>query len=61
MGISVTVPLPGYALIEYKYIKREGNKVVWASDPNWSWRTPDAGTATLKDDWRQNRSSHTVS
>jgi len=44
--------LPGYTNIEYKYIKKDGDKVIWASGPNWSWRTPDAGSASLGDSWR---------
>jgi len=38
--------------IEYKYIKKNGNNVIWASDPNWKWATPASGNATLNDDWR---------
>jgi hypothetical protein len=52
LGRAATVTLPGYTLVEYKYIKKDGDKVVWASDPNWSWRTPDIGSATLNDNWR---------
>jgi glucoamylase len=47
-----TITLPGYTNVEYKYIKKSDSGVTWASDPNWSWRTPDAGTATLSDTWR---------
>jgi len=49
---NATVTLPGYTTVEYKYIKKNGNDVVWASDPNWTWKTPDAGSATLSDNWR---------
>jgi len=49
---SAAVTLPGYANIQYKYIKKHGDKVIWASDPNWSWRTPETGTASLSDTWR---------
>jgi len=49
---NATVTLPGYTFVEYKYIKKDGDKVIWASDPNWSWRTPDAGSVTLDDVWR---------
>ena len=51
-GYTATVTLPGYTTVEYKYIKKNGNDVVWASDPNWTWKTPDAGSATLSDNWR---------
>jgi len=49
---SGTITLPGYTNIEYKYIKKYDGGVIWASDPNWSWRTPDAGTTSLTDTWR---------
>lgn len=49
---SGTVTLPGYTNIEYKYVKKDGDKVIWASGSNWSWRTPDAGSASLGDSWR---------
>lgn len=51
-GRTATVTLPGYTSIQYKYIKKDGDKVIWASDPNWSWGTPDAGSASLSDEWR---------
>ena len=51
-GHTATVTLPGSSYVEYKYIKKDGNKVTWASDPNWSWRAPDAGNVTLTDQWR---------
>ena len=44
--------LQGYSYVEYKYIKKDGTKVIWASGPNWSWRAPDAGDVTLSDQWR---------
>ncbi|KAF9645775.1 glucoamylase [Thelephora ganbajun] len=49
---SVTVDLPGSTIVEYKYIRKNGNDVVWASDPNWRWETPASGSATLNDNWR---------
>ncbi|KAF9779650.1 glucoamylase [Thelephora terrestris] len=49
---SANITLPGYTSVDYKYIKKSRDEIVWASDPNWSWRTPDAGSATLSDTWR---------
>ena len=51
-GCIATVTLPASTVVEYKYIKKNGNTVVWASDPNWRWETPASGTATLNDTWR---------
>ena len=49
---TVTVTLPASTTIDYKYIKKNGDTVVWASDPNWRWESPASGTATLEDSWR---------
>jgi len=51
-GPPGTVTLPASVVIEYKYIKKSGSNIVWASDPNWRWETPASGNATLNDNWR---------
>jgi len=49
---SGTVTLPASTVVEYKYIKKNGDSVTWASDPNWRWQTPASGSTTLSDTWR---------
>jgi len=49
---GATITLPGFTFTEYKYFKKVGDKVIWASGDNWSWRGPDAGSPTLNDKWR---------
>lgn len=49
---SITVAIPASTAIEYKYIKKDGSTVTWASDPNWSITTPSSGTFTTHDNWR---------
>jgi hypothetical protein len=51
-GHKATVTLPASMIIEYKYIKKDGNKVIWASGSNWRWGTPGSGNSTLNDDWK---------
>ena len=43
-----TVMSPGCTNVEYNY----NGEAIWASDPNWNWRAPAAGSATLSDTWR---------
>ncbi|MET7418670.1 carbohydrate-binding module family 20 domain-containing protein [Dactylosporangium sp. NPDC005555] len=47
------VTLPGSAVIEYKYIRKDAaGTVTWESDPNRTVSTPSGGTVTLDDTWR---------
>lgn len=51
------VTLPGSAVVEYKYIRKDpadtsGSTVVWESDPNRTVTTPSGGTITLDETWR---------
>jgi glucoamylase len=49
---SITVLLPANFAIEYKYIRKTGDKITWASDPNWSITTPATGNLVVSDTWR---------
>jgi alpha-glucosidase len=50
---SGTVSLPPNTAVLYKYIKKDGSgNVIWESDPNRSFTTPNSGTYTLNDTWR---------
>ena len=51
-GYPATVKLPANTVVKYKYVRKCDNHVSWASDPNWSWKTPASGIATLNDNWR---------
>lgn len=51
-GHKATVQLQTSTNIQYKYIKKRGSDVIWASDPNWRWETPASGNTTLNDSWR---------
>jgi alpha-amylase len=46
--------LPGNTAVQYKYIKKDGDQVVWESDPNRTRTTPAASpcAATWTDAWR---------
>jgi alpha-amylase len=47
------VTLPGSAVVEYKYIRKDAaGTVTWESDPNRTVATPSGGTITLTDTWR---------
>ncbi|MEV0135130.1 carbohydrate-binding module family 20 domain-containing protein [Dactylosporangium sp. NPDC050688] len=47
------VTLPGSAVVEYKYIRKDAaGAVVWESDPNRTVSTPSGGTITLDETWR---------
>jgi hypothetical protein len=52
LGHIGIVALPGFTNIEYKYIKKNGNRIIWASDPNWKFKTPESGTEAVSDIWR---------
>ena len=48
-----TVNLPGSAVVEFKYIRKDAaGTVVWESDPNRTVSTPSGGTITMDDTWR---------
>jgi alpha-amylase len=49
-----TVSLPASTSVQYKYIKKNGDQVIWESDPNRTRTTPSASpcTATWTDSWR---------
>jgi alpha-amylase len=49
-----TVAMPPGTTIEYKYIKRDGDSVVWESDPNRVRTTPGQNTCSTSwtDTWR---------
>jgi alpha-amylase len=49
-----TVSLPAATSVQYKYIKKNGDQVVWESDPNRTRSTPSSSpcTATWADSWR---------
>lgn len=49
---TITVTLPANTIVQYKYIRKNGNSITWASDPNWSIQTPATGTSTTNDIWR---------
>lgn len=49
---SGTVNLPSNTTIEYKYIKRDGNNVVWECCNNRVLTTPGSGTLTRNETWR---------
>jgi len=51
-GYTATVTLPASTVVDYKYIKKNGDTIVWSSDPNWRWETPASGSAALNDTWR---------
>jgi hypothetical protein len=40
--------------VQYKYLKKDGGRVVWESDPDRTRTTANAGTcsATWTDSWR---------
>ncbi|MDG6109792.1 alpha amylase C-terminal domain-containing protein [Dactylosporangium aurantiacum] len=47
------VTLPGSAVVEYKYIRKDAaGTVVWESDPNRTVSTPSGGTIALDETWR---------
>ena len=51
---QATVSLPASTSVQYKYLKKNGDQVVWESDPNRTRTTPSAspcGTA-WNDSWR---------
>lgn len=49
-----TVNLPPGTAVQYKYVKKDGDQVVWESDPNRARTTASASpcTATWTDTWR---------
>jgi alpha-amylase len=49
-----TVSLPASTSVQYKYIKKQGDQVIWESDPNRTRSTPAVSpcTATWTDSWR---------
>ncbi len=48
---SASLSLPANTAIEFKYIKRNGNTVVWESIANRAFTTPASGTVTRNDTW----------
>jgi alpha-amylase len=47
------VTLPGSAVVEYKYIRKDAaGTVTWESDPNRTVTTPSGGTITLDETWK---------
>lgn len=48
------IDLPAETAFEYKYIKKVNGNVVWESDPNRSYTTPEGcdSTGTVNDTWR---------
>ncbi|TFK24931.1 glucoamylase [Coprinopsis marcescibilis] len=49
---SVTLQLPTDTNFSYKYIRKNGNQVVWESDPDRSNSSPSTGTKTINDVWK---------
>ncbi|KAI0062559.1 glycoside hydrolase [Artomyces pyxidatus] len=49
---KVTVGLPSNTAFQYKYLRINGAKVVWESNPNRSDVTPASGSQSLNDTWR---------
>jgi len=49
---SVTVTLPGSTYMQYKYIRKRLDSVIWESDPNNVLTTPRRGNITIDDTWR---------
>ncbi len=49
-----SVALPPSTTVQYKYLKKDGGRVVWESDPDRTRTTANAGTcsATWTDSWR---------
>ena len=49
----VTVKVPAATVIQYKYINKNDNgTVLWTSDPNFNFTSPETGSKTLDDTWR---------
>lgn len=49
---STTASLPADTPIQYKYIRKDANSVIWESDPNNAFTTVASGSQTLDDLWR---------
>ncbi|KAF8644676.1 hypothetical protein AX16_008336 [Volvariella volvacea WC 439] len=49
---SITLRMPAYTKIEYKYLRKYAGITTWESDPNRSFTTPGNGSWVLDDSWR---------
>ncbi|EAU86023.1 glucoamylase [Coprinopsis cinerea okayama7 len=49
---TATIQIPVDTNFEYKYIRKNGNAVVWESDPNRRNSSPSSGSKTINDSWK---------